>query len=196
MGIDETADAMIQADLITDMMVRGWENFLVRPSGSLSLRFILQPTIASFFALRAGINDARAGRAAYLWAAITNPQHRWQLLHGGWKDIRTLFLVAASLDAIYQLIIQKSIYPLELLFTATLLALVPYFILRGPVNRVARRFISRNSERIQQIATLGDSPNDRDGNTATHEGRDQHMSGKSKQDDWTKPTYRAGPNLP
>jgi len=135
---------MIQADLITDMIVRGWENFLARPSGSLSLRFILQPTIASFFALRAGIKDARAGRVAYLWAAIANPQHRWQLLHGGWKDIRTPFLVAATIDAIYQLIIHKFIYPLELLFTATLLALMPYFILRGPVNRVARRFISRD----------------------------------------------------
>ena len=84
MGIDETADAMIQADLITDMMVRGWENFLVRPSGSLSLRFILQPTVASFFALRAGINDARAGRAAYLWAAITNPQLRCSPLKFSW----------------------------------------------------------------------------------------------------------------
>jgi hypothetical protein len=54
----------------------------------------------------------------------------------------TPFLVAATLDAIYQLIIHRFIYPLELLFTATLLALVPYFVLRGPVNRIARRFIS------------------------------------------------------
>jgi hypothetical protein len=40
----------------------------------------------------------------------------------------------------------KFIYPLELIFTATLLALVPYFILRGPVNRIARRFIGRGTE--------------------------------------------------
>ena len=55
--------------------------------------------------------------------------------------MRTPFLVAATLDAVYQLIIHHFIYPLELLFTATLLALVPYFVLRGPVNRIARRFI-------------------------------------------------------
>jgi hypothetical protein len=60
--------------------------------------------------------------------------------------MRTPFLVAAILDAIYQLIIHKFIYPLELLFTATLLALVPYFILRGPVNRITRRFIGRGTE--------------------------------------------------
>ena len=141
-------ETFIQADMtiIADMIVRGWENFLARPTGSLNLRFILQPTIASFLALRAGINDAKEGRPAYLWAAVTNPEHRWQLLHGGWKDMRTPFLVAAILDAIYQLIIHKFIYPLELLFTATLLALVPYFILRGPVNRIARRFIGRGAD--------------------------------------------------
>jgi hypothetical protein len=136
----------IDMSTITDMIVRGWENFLARPTGSLNLRFILQPTIASLLALRAGMKDAKEGRPAYLWAALTNSEHRWQLLHGGWKDMRTPFLVAATLDAIYQLIIHKFIYPLELLFTATLLALVPYFILRGPVNRIARRFIGRAAE--------------------------------------------------
>ena len=33
----------------------------------------------------------------------------------------------------------RFVYPLELLFTATLLALVPYALLRGPFNRLARR---------------------------------------------------------
>ena len=33
------------------------------------------------------------------------------------------------------------VYPLELLFTATLLALVPYALLRGPFNRLARLFL-------------------------------------------------------
>ena len=72
--------------MITDMIARGWENFLARPTGSLNLRFILQPTIATIIAVRAGMKDAREGRPAYLWAAFTNSEHRWQLLHGGWKD--------------------------------------------------------------------------------------------------------------
>ena len=126
---------------LTDMITRGWENFLARPQGSLNFRFILQPTIAAILALRAGINDARNARPAYLWAAFTKPDYRAQLLHGGWMDIRTPFFVSAILDAIYQLIVHRFIYPLELLFTATFLALLPYFILRGPVNRIARWFI-------------------------------------------------------
>jgi hypothetical protein len=142
-----TIDNMLQnvTSTLTDMIARGWENFLTRPEGTLNFRFILQPTIAAILALRAGIDDARNGRPAYLWAAFTKPAYRAQLLHGGWKDIRTPFLVSAVLDAIYQLITHRFIYPLELLFTATLLALVPYLILRGPVNRIARRFILPDS---------------------------------------------------
>jgi hypothetical protein len=52
-----------------------------------------------------------------------------------------------TLDAIYQIVIHRFIYPLELLFTATLLALVPYFLLRGPVNRIARQFVGDGRDR-------------------------------------------------
>jgi hypothetical protein len=130
---------------LADMIARGWANFVARPQGTLNFRFILQPTIAAILALRAGINDARRGRSPYLWAAFTKPVYRAQLLHGGWKDVGTPFLVSAVLDAIYQLVTHRFIYPLELLFTATLLALAPYLILRGPVNRIASRFILRDS---------------------------------------------------
>ena len=47
--------------VLLEMIGRGWENFLARPNGSLSLRFYVQPTMASLLALRAGIEDARQG---------------------------------------------------------------------------------------------------------------------------------------
>jgi hypothetical protein len=55
---------------------------------------------------------------------------------------RTPFLVAVVLDSVYQVITVHFIYPLELLFTATLLPLVPYALLRGPFNRLARLFLT------------------------------------------------------
>jgi len=120
------------------MIIRGWDNFLARPNGALSLRFFVQPTMAGLLALRSGIEDAREGRQGYLWALLTNPQRRFQLLHEGWRGARTPFLVAIALDAVYQIVTVQFVYPLELLFTATLLALVPYALLRGPFNRLAR----------------------------------------------------------
>src|SRR5262245_54832589 len=129
--------------MIMEAIARGWENFLARPDGPLNLRFFLQPTIACVMAIRAGLKDAREGRPAYLWAVLTNRDYRYTLLHGGWKDMRPTFFISATLDAIYQVYIHHAVYLLELLFTATLLALVPYFITRGPVNRLARLFIKQ-----------------------------------------------------
>jgi hypothetical protein len=128
-------------DAIADMIARGWENFVARPGGPLNLRFIIQPLLAVGMALWAGIKDAKAGRPAYLWSALTDSAQRVALLRQGWKDMRTTFLMSATLDAVYQTIIRGAIYLFELLFTATLLALVPYFILRGPFNRIARIFV-------------------------------------------------------
>jgi hypothetical protein len=126
---------------IIDMVARGWENFVARPEGPLNLRFIIQPTLASIIALRAGLKDANAGRPAYLWAVFTDSDYRRIFLHGGLKDLRIPIVVGTTLDVIYQIIIHRWVYPLELLFTVTLLVLVPYLILRGPVNRIARRFV-------------------------------------------------------
>src|SRR3984957_12374867 len=123
------------------MIGRGGVNFLARPNGSLSLRFYIQPTRASLLALRAGIEDARQGRKGYLWAIVMSPQRRLQLLHEGWRGAMTPFLLALALDCAYQIMTIRFVYPLELLFTATLLALVPYALLRGPFNRLARLFL-------------------------------------------------------
>ena len=97
--------------------------------------------MAALLALRAGVQDAREGRRGYLWALLSNSERRLQLLHEGWRGARTPFPIAIVLDCVYQLITVRFIYPLELLFTATLLALVPYGLLRGPFNRVARLFV-------------------------------------------------------
>ena len=122
------------------MIGRGWDNFLARPNGSLSLRFYVQPTMASLLALRAGIQDAKQGQG-YLWAMLTRPERHLQLLHEGWRGAMTPFLLAIALDCIYQLMTVRFVYPLELVFTATLLALVPYALLRGPFNHLARLFL-------------------------------------------------------
>jgi hypothetical protein len=124
---------------LDDIFVRGWENFVGRTEGPMNFRFIFQPLVASFLAIRAGIRDAREGRPAFLWSAITNANSRADLLREGFKDISKVFVIALSLDLIYQLLVLRGIYLLELLFTGSILAIVPYILLRGPINRVARR---------------------------------------------------------
>lgn len=105
----------------------------------MSFRLIIQPAVAILFAIRAGLRDARNGQPPFLRAVFANASHRHELLRQGWKDVGTVFIVALILDSIYQVIVHSGIYTLELLLTATILALVPYALLRGLVTRAARR---------------------------------------------------------
>jgi hypothetical protein len=74
-----------------------------------------------------------------LWAVLSDPSRRRELVRQGWKDVGNVFLVALALDSIYQVLVHSGIYALELLLAATILALVPYVAVRGLVTRLARR---------------------------------------------------------
>lgn len=121
-----------------EIIERVWENILARPNGPLHYRLLIQPIMASILAIRSGLNDAREGRPAFLWAAITNAAYRPALLRQGWKDIGKVFALAVVLDAVDQLIVQRGVYVLELLIVATSLAIVPYVLIRGPVSRIGK----------------------------------------------------------
>jgi hypothetical protein len=113
-----------------------WEMLIGRIEGPLTLRLVLQPAMATFFAVRSGLKDARNGRPAYLWKVFTNPAYRYELLHHGWKDIRMVFVMALLLDSVYEGIEFHWIYLDQAVLVAIILAIVPYVLIRGPVNRI------------------------------------------------------------
>jgi hypothetical protein len=120
------------------MILRALTNLAARVGGPMTFRIILQPLMASLFAVRDGLKDARENRPPYLWTLITDPSQRVDLIRQGWKAVGRVFILAVVMDVIYQLIVVGWIYPLELLTIAILLAAVPYLVLRGPVNRLVR----------------------------------------------------------
>ena len=113
-------------------------DLLARPNGPMGFRFLLQPLMAVFLAVRAGTRDAHAGRPAYLWDMFSKPEHRRDLLKIGWKDVTRVYFLAIALDVIFQLIQFKWIYPFESFVVAFVLAVLPYILVRGPVNRITR----------------------------------------------------------
>ena len=70
-----------------DILRRFWENMVGRSSGPMHLRLVIQPAVAGVLAIRAGLKDAREGRPAFLWSAITNPAYRPELLRKGARDV-------------------------------------------------------------------------------------------------------------
>ncbi len=126
--------------MLYETFARGWENLVGRLGGPMSFRFLMQPAVAIFFAIRAGVRDARENKPTFLGCALSNPRSWSPRMRQSWKDVGTVFIVALVLDAIYQVAVHSGIFTLELLITATVLALVPYMVLRDLVSRVARRF--------------------------------------------------------
>ncbi len=106
-----------------------------RLHGPLSFRLVLQPLTAAVYALLAGLRDARRGCSPYLWAVVTERGQRTKLLRQCWHDMAKVFIFAVLVDFIYEFIVFRRLYPLESLFVAAVLALCPYLLLRGPVNR-------------------------------------------------------------
>jgi hypothetical protein len=49
------------------------------------------------------------------------------------------------MDAIYQFRVFDTFYPDEAVVIALVLAVVPYFLVRGPVTRIAYRWIERSN---------------------------------------------------
>jgi len=110
-----------------------------RFSGPMKFRLILQPIVACVLAVMAGLKDAKAGKPPYFWALATDPDHRAEMIKDGWKSVGKLFLVAIVLDLVYQYLVDRSFVPREALFIAVLIAIVPYLIVRGLVNRIASK---------------------------------------------------------
>ena len=134
-----------------DIFSRVWQHLIERTEGPMHLRFLLQPAVAIFFAIRAALRDVKNRTVPYLWRLATSKGERRAIVNEGWKDFGKVFLIATILDIIYQLIVifglktETSFYPLESILVAFLLSFIPYVLFRGPVNRLVRMFVNKKN---------------------------------------------------
>jgi hypothetical protein len=101
--------------------------------------------MALIFAIRDGLIDARQGKPAYFYSLFTDPERRRQRLNEGFKAVARVFILAIVMDIIYQFIVFRWFYAIQALIVAFVLAFLPYILIRGPVNRIAR-FLKRPPE--------------------------------------------------
>ena len=115
-----------------------WRQLIEQPSGPMSFRFILQPSMAAIAAIRDGVKDARGDRSPYFWTIARNPRKRVGRLREGLTATARIILFALAMDLIYQLLVFKTFYPNEAVIVALVLAFVPYLLIRGPATRIVR----------------------------------------------------------
>lgn len=113
-----------------------------RETGPMHLRLVMQPLMAILLAVRVGLRDAREGRPPYFfWPVFTDSLHRRELIATAWKDIGKVFIAALALEVIYELIVYRWVYPTQAVIVAVVLAIIPYLLVRGPVTRLAYRYM-------------------------------------------------------
>jgi len=80
-----------------------------RLTGPGRLRFVLQPAVAIFLGVRAGIADARAGRMPYILSVVLDGEHRIALMKAALAQLLTLIAMSVLLDAVSQVLILRAI---------------------------------------------------------------------------------------
>jgi len=123
------------------MMTEHWsfvDGLLARIEGPLNFRLILQPLVALFFAVRDGMKDARERKSAYFWSLFTEPDHRRDIFRSSWDSVGKVFIIAIVIDFAFQYVVFDQFRVIGALLAGVILAILPYVLLRGPVNRLMR----------------------------------------------------------
>jgi hypothetical protein len=108
-----------------------------RLDGPLNLRLILQPCIAAIFGFLDGSKDAKAGAPPYFWSVTQETQAaRMKLIKHGWGRIGKVLVIAFALDMLFQYLVTNSVAILGSILVAAILAILPYLIFRGLINRI------------------------------------------------------------
>jgi hypothetical protein len=128
-------------DALLDTISRSVEQLLGRASGPLHFRLFIMPIVVTILAIRAHLKDVREGHPIYLGAFFTSPTERRRLLRSGLKDFGRVFIIACVLDTTYQILV-----------LALVCAVVPYFLIRGPVTRLVHALRRRMDGRTDTLS--------------------------------------------
>lgn len=124
---------------MSELLARVAGDLGARLTGPLHLRLVLQPAVAVLFATLDGRKDARIGKAPYGWLLLTAPEQRRELMQEGWKSVGKVFIAAVLIDLAFQVYALHALYIGEALIVGLVLALLPYVLLRGLVNRLSAK---------------------------------------------------------
>ena len=140
-------------DTLVEMLMSRVEHLLGRAGGPLNFRLLIMPLVVTFFAVRAGMKDAREGQPPFFRTLLTKPLERRRLLRSALKDVGKIFIVAVVLDTTYQLMVLKAFYLGEVLVVAVACAILPYLVVRSAVSLLMRRIYRKHPKAAGQPAS-------------------------------------------
>lgn len=124
---------------------RFWSDIFERLHGPMTFRFYLQPTMGLIAALHDGVKDVREGHKAFFWTALWDRSQEPGRLREGLLATSRIALLGFGMDTVYQLKALDRFYPAEAVLMVLVLAILPYFIFRWAIERIARWQLARRS---------------------------------------------------
>jgi len=121
-----------------DVRQRIWSDISGRLTGPMTFRLVLQPLMALIAAIPDGLRDARGAHSYFLWTSPGDRTLRRGRLWEGLYSSGRILLLGLCIDMIYQYRVFDSFYPVEAVLFAVLLCVLPYFVWRWLVERIAR----------------------------------------------------------
>lgn len=128
------------AATILEMLTARGEHLFDRLHGPLNFRLVVMPMVAALFAIRGHFRAVRDGKPLFLWPFRRTREESVQTLKSGFREFGRVFVMACLVDTVYQIMVLRGVYPGELAVVAIFSAVLPYFLVRGPLLRVACRF--------------------------------------------------------
>ncbi len=124
-----------------DILSRAWDQLLARPTGPFQFRFILQPLMAVFLGIRAGMNGSQ-DKLLPIFSTDTDREIRACRTHPRRFEGHREIVHPCGGPGLH-LVEIRWIYPLQAGIVGVVLAIIPYIGVRGPANRLANRMIAR-----------------------------------------------------
>ncbi len=126
------------------------ERVIARVTGPLSMRFMLQPVMATLLGIRDGRLDAKAGNPPFVMEFLFHPADRKKALRSALKSLLMPIVLGSVLDAVAQYLIFHQVRPFWAVVIGTLLMGLPYSAARGLTNRIVTG--TRKREAVVQQA--------------------------------------------
>ena len=83
----------------------------------------------------------------YFWGMVLDAGHRRERLVQGLRRTARVIVLGLMLDAAYQFVVLHYFYLDEALVVALALGFIPYVLVRGPADRIARRWLAHKAPR-------------------------------------------------
>lgn len=125
---------------------------LLRISGPLGFRFILQPIAAIMLGIRDGKIDDELNEKPYILDLFVNPKNRKRQIDKAMKTLLKPIIISILMNITAQFLLFKTVNLLGAVIIGTSIIGIPYSLARGISNRILSSYLKAKKSNEDQVS--------------------------------------------